>query len=98
MNTWIINNWLKVLAIIALTGAVLGNFPFVYYQLMNWIVVGASIVTALQASRKNNLSIMWLFLLVAVVFNPVAPLYLAQDVWIIVDVVAGALFVLAFFI
>ena len=35
---------------------------------------------------------------VAVVFNPVAPLYLDQSVWRIVDIVAGGIFAVAIFI
>lgn len=99
MKTWITNNWLKVVAIATLAGAIWGgNYPFVYYQLMNWIVVGAAIVTALQASRKNQIAVMWLFLLVAVVFNPIAPLYLNQNVWRIVDMVGGGLLIIALFV
>ena len=95
---WLMNNWLKLLAIAALAGAIWGNFPFAYYQLMNWIVVGASIVTSMQASNKNRVPVMWLFILVAVVFNPIAPLYLDQSVWRIVDMVAGGIFAIALFI
>ncbi len=95
---WIKNNWIKLLAVLSLAGAIWGNFPYVYYQLMNWIVVGAAIVTAMQASRKNNIAVMWFFLFVAVIFNPVAPLYLDQNVWRTVDMVTGLVFLLALFV
>ena len=95
---WLANNWLKLAAIVALAGAIWGNFPFAYYQLMNWIVVGASIVTAMQASYKNRVPVMWLFILVAVIFNPVAPFYLDQTIWRYVDMAAGGIFFVALFI
>lgn len=97
MTAFLKAHWLKILAIAALLGA-LGSFPFVYYQIMNWIVVGAGIMTVQQARVQKKAVIAWVFLAVAVVFNPVAPLYLRQDVWRVLDIVAAVLFLLSFFL
>lgn len=97
MNTFLSNHWLKLLAVLLLLGA-LGSFPFVYYQLMNWVVVGASLVTVQQAYQRNMTALAWVFGLVAVVFNPLAPLYFRADVWQIADLTAAGLFVLSFFL
>lgn len=75
----------------------LASFPFVYYQLMNWVVVGASLVTVQQAYQRNMTALGWVFALVAVVFNPLAPLYLRADVWQVADITASVLFVLSFY-
>ena len=90
MKTWITYNWLKLLAIAFVLGAVYLAYaviavPFAFYQFMNWIVLGASIVTAV-----------WLFLLVGVTFNPVAPMYFNALVWNIADLVVATLFILSF--
>ncbi|OGG79679.1 hypothetical protein A3A39_01765 [Candidatus Kaiserbacteria bacterium RIFCSPLOWO2_01_FULL_54_13] len=98
MNTWIRDNWLKVVAILFVLGALAPIPYYAYYQLMNWIVVGAALMTAWQAYRQNSIGIVWVFALVAVVFNPVAPLYLHTDIWRIVDIVAAVLFMLSFFL
>jgi Na+/alanine symporter len=95
---WIKNNWLSVLASALLVGALFSIEFFVYYQLMNWVVVGASIMVAFRAKRDGKEWLMWLFALVAVVFNPLAPLYLRADVWQIADVVASLMFVVTFFL
>ena len=92
---WLKNNWLKLVAIIMALGAMSTTFPFVYYQLMNWVVVGAALVVVWQASRERKSFLVWLFALVAVVFNPIAPLYLAQDVWRMADITVAALFVIS---
>jgi FtsH-binding integral membrane protein len=96
--TWIQYNWLKLLAIAFLVGALqqFYAFPFAYYQFMNWIVVGASLVTAQQANVQNKMFAVWLFLLVAVTFNPIAPMYFRADVWQVTDLVAIALFIISF--
>jgi hypothetical protein len=96
MKNFFTNHWLKLLAIVMLLGALL-TFPFVYYQLMNWVVVGASLVTVQQAYQRRMTALAWLFALVAVVFNPLAPLYLRADVWNIADLIAAVLFIISFF-
>jgi hypothetical protein len=95
---WIQFNWLKVVAIIMVLAAILPIQYFVYYQMMNWLVLGAAIVTALQASTVRCGFVFWTFMLLAVVFNPVAPLHLRADVWQIADIVAALIFIISFFV
>lgn len=95
---WIQYNWLKVVAIIMLLAAILPIPYFAYYQVMNWIVVGAAIVTALQAHTLKKEVTMWLFLFVAVVFNPIDPLHLRTDVWQLTDLAVALLFTISFLI
>jgi len=93
---WIKFNWLKVVAIFLLIGALFSIPYFAYYQLMNWVVVGAALVTAWQAHAYNKGAWMWLFILVAVIFNPLAPFYFRTDVWQIADIVVAVLFMISF--
>lgn len=98
MNTWLQDNWLKVLAIALALGALAPIPYFAYFQLMNWVVVGAALVTAWQAYKLNKLWLTWIFALVAVVFNPLAPFYFSGDVWRFTDIVVSLLFVASFFL
>ena len=98
MKAWLQDNWLKLLAIAMALGALAPVSYYAYFQLMNWVVVGAALMTAWQAYKQKSLWIVWLFALVAVVFNPLAPLYLQADIWRIADVVVAALFVISFFL
>ena len=97
MKTWIKENWLKVVAIVALLGA-FGPFPFAYYQMMNWAVLGAALMTAYQAYKRQKKFLMWLFIIVAVVFNPITPFNLRADIWRIADVVVAVLILTSFFL
>ena len=98
MNQWIQDNWLKLLAIALALGALAPIPYYAYFQLMNWVVVGAALMTAWQAYKLGKLFPAWLFVLVAVVFNPLAPFYFSADVWRIADVVVAALFLVSFFL
>lgn len=97
MNAWFKAHWLTVIAIAALLGA-LGPFPYVYYQLMDWTVLGAGLMTAKQAHGQKKAAVAWVFLIIAVIFNPVAPLYFAQNIWRVMDIAVAVIFASSFFL
>jgi hypothetical protein len=103
MKTWITFNWLKVLAVIFLAGAYFLamkeiSFPFAYYQYLNWAVLGAGLMLSRQANMQDRDFFVWLGILIAVTFNPFAPMYFRSDIWIIVDLVTIALFIFSMFV
>lgn len=90
-------HWLQLVAIVLLLGALAPvALPFAYYQVMNWVTVIAASMVAYRAHAQKKEWIMWIFVAVAVVFNPVAPLHLRADVWMFADVVAAVLFAASF--
>ena len=98
MKTWINYNWLKLLAVAMTSGALAAayyskEYPYAYYQFMNWAVLGAAIITAKQASQHGKSFFVWLFIFVAVIFNPIAPFNLRVDVWQLADLIVIVLFV-----
>lgn len=97
VNAWLKENWLKLVAIVMALGA-LASFPYVYYQLLNWVIAGAALLTAWQAHRQKNDWVAWLFAILAVIFNPIAPLYLGTGTWQILDVIAAVALALSFIV
>lgn len=98
LKTWTQDNWLKIIAILLIAGVLQPwlVFPFAYYQLMNWVVMGGALTVAYQANKQQKKLITWLFVLVGVVFNPITPFYLQPNIWRIADIVVIALFLLSF--
>jgi len=90
MNTWVKANWLSVVAIIMVLVATREVPYFAYYQITNWVVVGAALMAAWRAYKQGAEWVSWLMAAVIIVFNPIAPLYLTPQAWRIVDV-AGAI-------
>lgn len=101
MNTFIKKNWLRLLGIVMLLVAVVSYFsrlyslPYAFYQLMCWVVVVESLLIVWQTHKsKELLYIPWVFALVAIVFNPITPIYLSTIVWQFADIAVIVLFLL----
>ncbi|MCX6758272.1 MAG: hypothetical protein NTX14_01025 [Candidatus Nealsonbacteria bacterium] len=96
MNKFLQKNWLVLAAIVMIAGS-LGPFPYVYDQLTNWMVAIAALTVALAAKNWGQKAYMWLFVAVAIIFNPVAPVYLTADQWRLADIAAILLFAVSIF-
>lgn len=82
----------RIVAIILLIWA-LGRHPYGYYTLLRFVVCGVSAYGAYFSSeiimRKGWV---WIFGMIAILFNPIIPIHLDRDTWAIIDVVvAGVL-------
>jgi hypothetical protein len=66
--------------------------PYGYYQALRWVVCGIAIYIAVSAYRWDRKWATWTFSAVAVLFNPISPIYLSREVWLPIDVVGSLLF------
>ena len=77
-----------------LFGAI-AEWPYGYYTLLRWITCTASILVAFQAFEKNTDWAKIAFIIIAILFNPLAPIYLSRSIWIPLDIVTAILFIFA---
>ena len=96
MRGWLINNWFKLLAIAVLLGAT-GTHPYAYYQILRWVVCAAAAYTAYLYLQAERTALFWLFAAMAVLFNPIAPIYMSRDTWQTYDLVAALVFAVSLF-
>lgn len=83
------------LILIALTNQQIG-----YYKFLRWIVCATAIYSAFVSyvkSEKMNFGV-WLFGLIAILFNPIIPFYLGKNTWQKADIIVAAIFVISAFI
>ena len=66
----------------------LGRHPSSYYAALRWLICGVSVFGVLRSQAHWK----WIFGIIAVVFNPVAPLYLGRGAWHFVDVATALVF------
>jgi hypothetical protein len=71
--------------------AALGRHPYDYYTLLRWIACGVAAFTAFQAAQIKKIGWLWIFVIVAIVLNPITPLHLKRETWAIVDAAAAVL-------
>ena len=85
------NKNLSIIAGAMLLLAILSIWPYAYYQLLRWVVCGVAVYNAYSAYnlQKEN----WVFMMgaIAILFNPISPIFLDKEMWIILDIVAGVI-------
>jgi len=96
MNTFIKDNWFKILAAILLLYALADN-PYNYYQFLRWAIVIIAGYATYIAYSKQKTGWALVFGIVAVLFNPIFPFYLSKDTWQFIDVASAIIFVVSIF-
>ncbi len=67
-----------------------------FYQLLRWVVSASGVFNAYQAYKINLKGWSVAMVVVAILFNPIAPIYLDKGMWVFIDIaVAVAMFVLS---
>jgi hypothetical protein len=83
----------KLIAAVLLFAA-LGH-AFDYYTILRWIVCGVAAFAAFQSAQMKIFGWMVVFIIVAIVLNPIVPFHLKRDTWPIVDATAAVLFLMS---
>ncbi len=74
---------------------VIGIFPLPlgYYTLSRLVVCASALYFALNYYKKKNQTNLWIFGFIAVLYNPIIPVYLYEKaIWIIVNIITIYLF------
>ena len=96
MKKWLENNWFKVAAITFLLGA-FGSWPYAYYQILRWVVCLVGVYSSYLAYQSKNIKWAWIFGIIAVIFNPMFPIYFTKEIWQPVDVIVAIIFFVSLF-
>jgi Family of unknown function (DUF6804) len=66
-----------------------------FYTLLRWVCCAAFAYSAVTALRMKRIPWTWIFGILAVLFNPLAPVYLQRATWQIIDWATIAVIVIA---
>jgi len=83
-----------ILSIIMLFGAI-AEWPYGYYTFLRWFTCITAIFITLQAFEKNLDWAKVVFIVIAIIFNPLVPIYLSRSIWISIDIITAILFIFA---
>jgi len=73
------------------------DLPYGYYTLMRLVVCATAIYVIVIAARSGQTWGIWLFGIVALLFNPLVPVHLTKGIWQPLDFLAAAALVVAGF-
>ena len=85
---------LKIIVILMLFLALADN-PYGYYQILRWVVAGIAGYSAYLAYENKNRLWTWIFGIVAILFNPIAPIYLDRETWSVINIIVAGIFFIA---
>ncbi len=84
-----------IIAGIMLLLGVFSGWPYVYYQILRWVITIVGAVNAYQSYKEKRTGWMWVMIAITILFNPIAPIYLNKGLWTILDIVV-AVFMLSY--
>jgi hypothetical protein len=79
----------------ALLFLALGDRADGYFTALRWVVIIAAAVSAFVGFKAGNIFSAWVFVAMAVLFNPIAPVFLERSTWQTMDVIGAAILIYA---
>lgn len=77
----------QVLVTVMLLWALVPGNPYGYYLLLRWICCGVFGYLAIQAFESNRQGWVWAMGITAGVYNPIIPVHLTREIWVVVNLV-----------
>ena len=82
--------WLAPIVVLAIG---ILPLPIGYYTLSRLVVCASAIYFAYNFYKKNNQTNLWIFCFIAVLYNPIIPVYLYEKIiWIVINIITIYLF------
>ena len=74
-----------------------GIWPYGYYVLLRWAVTAVALFVLWAAYVLERR--LWIFLMaiIAILFNPIVPIYLDKGTWVVIDFIVAGLFLASIF-
>jgi len=67
--------------------------PYGYYNLVRFVVSGSALYFAHRSFVKNKSGFVWVFVAMAILYNPIVPVYLYEKaIWTMVNILSSVIF------
>lgn len=76
----------RIISVVLLIVAI-PELPYGYYVFLRWVVCASSGFTAFVSSKLEKRFWMILYGLIAILFNPIVPIYLEKEIWVVIDII-----------
>ena len=76
---------LWVLAAIMLVSAAVSRHPYGFYTLLRWVCCAVFAYSAVTFFQSGRIPWVWLFGILAVLYNPISTIWLARNTWVVLN-------------
>lgn len=73
-------------------------WPYGYYILLRLVVSGVAVYAIYVGYNVDLRTIPVILGIIALLFNPIIPIYLKKEVWIVIDIIVAIVFLITIFI
>ena len=87
----------RIIAAILLFWA-LDRHPYSYYTVLRFVVCGVAGYGVFISIQLDKNVLAWILGITAILFNPIVPIHLSRDLWAIIDVAVGLVFIFSLFV
>lgn len=91
-NSYILSSMLAIILLLL----ALFDLPYGYYNFLRIMIFIISCYSIYVFYKYEKILWVWIFVIIAVLFNPIIPIYLDKSLWKIVDIVAVIIFLISF--
>jgi len=97
MNKNTKKNIVMIISAIFLLSALLEGCAYGFFTLLRWVVFGSSVYLTWLAHKYEVGDWRWIFGFVALLFNPIIPVYLYRELWVIIDFLVAVFLIISVF-
>lgn len=91
-------NILLIIPAVFLLSALREGLPYEFFTLLRFIVCVSTAYVAWMAHKDGQENWTWILGAVALLFNPLLPIYLTREIWVVIDSATAVLLLVAIFI
>ena len=89
--------WLKIVGIVLLLLS-LTKLPYGYYTFLRIFITGTGLYSAYNYYTTQNIFWILVFSFIAILFNPIIPIYMERETWGVIDISTSLVFFISIFI
>lgn len=75
----------------------IANLPYGYYVMLRFLVCGVSVYGAYISSNINNKFWLWTLGIIALLFNPIIPIHMDKESWVVIDFITAVIMLVSIF-
>lgn len=88
-------NLFTVVAGVMLLLAIPAIWPYSYFQILRWVVAGVAAYNAYLAYQLKKNGWVLIMVVVAILFNPISPIFLQKQTWVTLDLITAVIMFLS---